>query len=564
MTPTVENPGATGMLQCDAEGTIVFADSLLYTLGRFPSGTDITGKKIEILVPPSLRRRHEMLLRGVMHRFLCKNEGSFQELLPETRMAIYTADSLMLPVRINFRIRSNAVVTCFVTADAKCYTSYDPEIPLCFCPGARNHRFRGESRESSSAGNTPIRALAAPIRKVHDLRTPMQAAMLVLQGAMLEPMSPALQHDMNLMQQSLNELERILGEETQDANNQHSDPPGEVALSLAQAMAGALHESVEIAVMNFLSPGDDTRSIGNASNYKIVMRNLLDNAIKYTKKGRIVVKLWCHNDTIYFCIRDTGEGISPESCTQAGLMLSPLGSLRGIIPMPKGQPKSTKILHQRTICHSTPRSDERKVHSSGQGLVYLRSIANAEGWAMQFFSSRQQGTAVVVAAPLIKAFMSVQVKSRRLKVPNAVASPTPRKLRVLLVDDNPLCLSVMQMSIVRSGKGRFEVTTAKSAAEAIKALDGAHPPFEAMITDQQMGDGMSGIELTHHLLSQKPFPLTQCFTSHVVLLTGCAPEELHFPSKGLFYKVLTKPATVTDISNFLDVVWGYHQKLAEN
>jgi signal transduction histidine kinase len=43
-----------------------------------------------------------------------------------------------------------------------------------------------------------------------------------------------------------------------------------------------------------------------------VMNNLIDNSIKYTKTGKVEVKLQLLNGNIRFSVTDTGKGIAPE------------------------------------------------------------------------------------------------------------------------------------------------------------------------------------------------------------------------------------------------------------
>ncbi len=45
---------------------------------------------------------------------------------------------------------------------------------------------------------------------------------------------------------------------------------------------------------------------------KQVLRNLLENALKFTEKGDVKIGVYCNKDEMIFCVKDTGIGISKE------------------------------------------------------------------------------------------------------------------------------------------------------------------------------------------------------------------------------------------------------------
>ena len=45
---------------------------------------------------------------------------------------------------------------------------------------------------------------------------------------------------------------------------------------------------------------------------KVVLKNLIGNALKFTEEGGVVVSAELDNGGVQFCVSDTGVGISPE------------------------------------------------------------------------------------------------------------------------------------------------------------------------------------------------------------------------------------------------------------
>jgi CheY-like chemotaxis protein len=77
------------------------------------------------------------------------------------------------------------------------------------------------------------------------------------------------------------------------------------------------------------------------------------------------------------------------------------------------------------------------------------------------------------------------------------------KTRVLVADDEPGILELIKTMLEPHG---FQITTALSAREALGEVlkaNGAHTPFQLVITDIRM-PGMSGLGLLHNLSAMEP------------------------------------------------------------
>jgi two-component system phosphate regulon sensor histidine kinase PhoR len=98
-----------------------------------------------------------------------------------------------------------------------------------------------------------------------------------------------------------------------------------------------------------------------------VLLNLLDNAVKFTEEGEIIIGIAREPKGHYFFVRDTGVGIPPESISRIG---------------------------ERFYRVDTSRS--RELGGTGLGLAIVKHIVKAQGWEMKIESEIGAGTVVKV------------------------------------------------------------------------------------------------------------------------------------------------------------------------
>jgi putative two-component system response regulator len=115
------------------------------------------------------------------------------------------------------------------------------------------------------------------------------------------------------------------------------------------------------------------------------------------------------------------------------------------------------------------------------------------------------------------------------------SQPLPLE-RLLIVDDDPLILS----SFRRSLKGRFDITTAAGAREALELVR-RQPEFAVVISDLKM-PGMGGIELLTQMEKISPETIRIILTGHTRL-----EYALEAINSGHVYTFLTKPTATDDL-----------------
>jgi len=243
--------------------------------------------------------------------------------------------------------------------------------------------------------------------------------------------------------------------------------------------------------------------VGDPMRLGQILINYANNAVKFTEKGEIVIlvrvkALTPHDVVIYFAVKDTGIGLSPEQMQR---------------------------LFQSF--EQADASTTRKFGGTGLGLAISRRLAEMMDGEVGVTSAPGAGSTFWVTARF-----GLGEKVQRAPLPGLDL----RARAVLVVDDNDNARVVLGDLLARMG---FVVTTAvggEQAIEATRAADLAGKPFELIFLDWQM-PGMDGIETAINLgalgLPVRP---------HLVMVTGYGQDQLlqQAAAAGI-PDVLTKP-----------------------
>jgi two-component system OmpR family sensor kinase len=149
----------------------------------------------------------------------------------------------------------------------------------------------------------------------HELRTPLTALRLQvgnLRGAASGPTAKAL---IDEMERGLRRMSEMIAQMLDLARAEA--PSASRALSpidLRDAIAGALEDVISLASEKGIDIGLDSSIaasvMGNVDEIRILLKNLLDNAVRYTPpSGRIDLDLSRAGSRIVLEIRDTGPGV---------------------------------------------------------------------------------------------------------------------------------------------------------------------------------------------------------------------------------------------------------------
>ena len=346
----------------------------------------------------------------------------------------------------------------------------------------------------------------------HEIRTPLNAILGLAQLALKEPLNTA-QHER--VEQMLRASKHLLGIVNDILDFSKMDG-GHLRL---EARAFALH-SLLADVTDLLAPKALSKGLalrvevaeevpdpmmGDPRRIAQILINYLQNAIKFTTAGEIVIALRVDcEDAQGLVLRgevsDTGMGLTDS---QMGRLFQPF--------------------------HQSDTSITRRFGGTGLGLVISRQLAELMGGTAGVHSTPGEGstfwfTARVRRAPQAQATLPVTVPA----LPPATATPHPLQTaplphalpptwthtlakplehRVLVVDDNPLNLQVACGLLAHGGIG---TDTAADGAQAVERLANTPPGFyTAVLMDMQMPvmDGLSATRALRALPQWRELPI---------------------------------------------------------
>jgi putative nucleotidyltransferase with HDIG domain len=140
-----------------------------------------------------------------------------------------------------------------------------------------------------------------------------------------------------------------------------------------------------------------------------------------------------------------------------------------------------------------------------------------------------------------------------MKFAPAQPPPAPAKTRILFVDDEPIILELLQLS-VSSVKTAWESTFAKSAEEALALM--AKGPFDIVVSDMQL-PGRSGAQLLNEVMQRSPATIR-------IILSGYGDRELVMRCVGATHQFLAKPFKLSDLKATLKRVNDLKKRLRSN
>ncbi|MEB6587625.1 PAS domain-containing protein [Pseudomonas asiatica] len=361
-------------------------------------------------------------------------------------------------------------------------------------------RLREAKREAEQANLSKTKFLAAVS---HDLLQPLNAARLFT-SALLELREPQNSaHLVRNVSNSLEDVENLLGTLVDISKLDAGVIKADVApFVLSELMDNLAAEYAQVA----RSEGLELHFVGCSAVVRSdiqllarILRNLLSNAIRYTRSGRVVLGCRRQRGCLRIEVWDSGVGIAEERLEE---------------------------IFQEFKRGDVQRPDQDR--GLGLGLAIVEKISGILGHRIRVRSWPGKGSVFAVEVPL-------SATAPKAQACQAICEPLLERLRGarvwILDNDAAICAG---MRTLLEGWG-CRVVTALSEEDLARQVDNYHVKADLLIADYHLDNDCNGVDAVARINARRALPIP------VLMITANYSNELKQQIRELGHTLMHKP-----------------------
>ena len=454
------------MIIIDAAGTIRYANRQVSALFGYPH-EDIVGKEVEQLMP----ERHRGLRR----------------------------DGVEFPIEISLAAIEDGdqTLTAAAIRDVTDRKRVEAELVV-----AR------ELAERANLGKSRFLATAS-----HDLRQPLQTLALLNGALRRTDTDPASAEALKQQEQAIDAMSRLMNallDISKLESGAIKPEPADFSVSglfeeLRRDFAGlAAKKSLALQV-----EASQYWAHSDPSLVEQILRNLISNAVKYTRQGCVWLRCQYENAAVRLEVGDTGIGIAAD---QLPLIYDEFYQV-GV------QANSTR-------------------EGYGLGLSIVQRLVNLLHLELQVHSVVGQGSVFSLVLPATQSRPQIAHKMTESQTSN---SELAARCRVLLVEDDMAVRDATRLLLKIEG---YQVVAVASLAEALQRVREAEG-IDLLVTDYHLAQGETGIQVIAAIRDALKTPVKS------VLITGDTSSAIKDLPRDPYFRVASKPIRAEELLTLL-------------
>lgn len=266
-----------------------------------------------------------------------------------------------------------------------------------------------------------------------------------------------------------------------------------------------------------IKPKDEIICRIDPSLFQNIFNNLINNAVKFTKQGSIVVNVKLNDENVTIEVSDTGIGI-PET-------------------------------HQAVIWEEFRQASEginRSFEGTGLGLTIVKKYTELLGGKISLKSKAGEGSTFTAEFPRVKGKLDPDLEKAAERMQRQIEEQLARlNYQILYVEDDSAAIDVVSLML----RGVYSLDFARNADEALSKVKAKK--YDAILMDINLRRGMDGLQLTQLIREMPEYKETP-----IIALTAYAmeKEKQEFLSKGLSH-YLSKPFRKNDLLMLLQNIF---------
>lgn len=254
--------------------------------------------------------------------------------------------------------------------------------------------------------------------------------------------------------------------------------------------------------------------------FRDILINLVENAIKYTLAGSVIIESEKSNGWLIIRVKDTGIGISKE---KIDLIFEPF----------------------RQVSEGIGRSFE----GTGLGLTITKKYVETLNGNLSVQSKLGEGTCFTVEFP-------IQVELNDLKFTDELltndspaivkqqASLTKSRKNILVVDDDSTNLMLVRMFLNKA----HDISTSNNCQDALELIN--KYKYDVILMDINLGNGISGLDVIKQIRSNSNYSNVPIVAVTAFAMSG---DKEEFLSKGCSHYI-SKPFNRNDLLSLIESI----------